>query len=292
MRITQAMISRNALYRLNQNRNNMNAVQERIFTGRKVNRASDDPTLYARADRIKDTLNQNEQYLSKIQYSRNWLDNSVSLLENLNDIVIQARDVANKGADGQSNAEIRTTLAGHLDALLNESLDIVNSQYLGKSVFAGTATKTVNPFVNTGGVISYNGNDDAITRSYSENINVTINMTGQDIMDTGIFTSMTDLYDALIANDETAIRAEIDNLKTASSSLLGLTSEMGARSKNIDLIQSRLEQATLDLEGFLSDTRDSSLDEEIVKYQAEEFAYQAALQATSNSIKLNILQFL
>jgi len=292
MRITQAMITRNALLRVNQNRSNMAEIQEHIVTGRRINRASDDPTSFAKSERYKSTLQENEQYLTKIKSANGWINNSVSLLEQMSDISLQARDIANKGADGHSDADIRTTLAGNLDSLLNEMLALTNSQYLGKSVFAGTDTKTANPFVYAAGVVSYLGNDDQITRSYSESVEVTTNVTGQQIMDTGIFTAMTDLLTALNANDEAGIRTQIDTLKTSSEGILALTSEMGARSKNVELIQSRLEQSNFDLQTFLSEERDSKIDEEIVRFKAEEFAYQAALQATSTAMRMNIMQFL
>ncbi|KAA3617589.1 MAG: hypothetical protein D8M58_01480 [Calditrichaeota bacterium] len=292
MRITQAMITRNALLRVNQNRSNMAEIQEHIVTGRKVNRASDDPTSFAKAERYKATLQENEQYLNKIKSANGWINNSVSLLEQMADISLQARDIANKGADGQSDAEVRATLAGSLDALINEMLSLSNSQHLGKSVFAGSATKTGNPFVYSAGVVSYIGNDKQMTRSYSESVSVTINTTGQEIMDTGVYAAMTDLMNALNANDEAAIRAQIDVLKTSSEGIIALSSEMGARSKNVQLIQSRLEQSNFDLQTFLSDERDAKIDEEIVRFKAEEFAYEAALQATSTAMRMNIMQFI
>ena len=58
------------------------------------------------------------------------------------------------------------------------------------------------------------------------------------------------------------------------------------------MIQSRLEQSNVDISGFLSDARDANLDEEIVRFKAEELAFQASLQATSNVLKLNIMNYL
>ena len=292
MRITQAMITRNALIRVNQNRSNMAEIQEHIVTGRRINRASDDPASFARAERYKTSLHENEQYLNKIKSANAWMTNSISLLEQMSDVSIQARDIANKAADGQSNAEVRLAFAGTIEALLEEMLSLSNARYLGKSVFAGTDTKTENPFIYNAGIVSYIGNNDQITRSYSQSVNVAINITGQDIINTGIFTTMTDLLTALNANDEAGIRTQIDALQTASEGIIALTSDIGARSRNVELIQSRLEQSNFDLESFLSEERDAKLDEEIVRFKAEEFAYQAALQVTAIAMRMNIMQFL
>jgi len=291
MRITQAMITRNALIRVNQNRANMVKIQEHIVTGKIQNRASEDPTNFSRADRYRSTLRENEQYLTKIKSANSWIDNSVSLLEQMSEITLQARDIANKGADGQSDASIRAVMAGSAEALLSEMLSLTNSQYLGKNVFAGTDTKIPIPFDYSSGVVSYLGNGDAITRSYSQQVNVTVNTSGQEIMDTGIFVALTDLIVALNTNDEDGVRLQIDTLRTASEAMINLSSEMGARQRNVDLIQSRLEKSNIDISGFLSEVTDAKLEEEIVKFKAEEFAYQAAMQATSVAMRMTILDY-
>ncbi len=292
MRVTQTMLSRNALYRLGKRRENMDEIQNRISSGRQVQKASDDPTAFSRAERMTTRIAQNEQYMRNIDSSEAWLDNTVSLMQSLSEVVIQAKDVANRGADGQASADIRNTLADQADSLLQEALSIVNSQYLNKSVFAGTDTQTTTPFVETAGVVSYLGNDQSMSRSYSENVSIDINVDGQSIMDTGIFDAMSDLITALRADDEAAVRATIDDLKTAGDKLLGLTAEVGTRSSNLRLIRNRLEQTNIDLESFRSEARDARLDKEIVSFQTEQISYQAALQVTAKTINLNILQYL
>ncbi len=291
MRITQTMIVRNTLLRMTEGRDKMHQTQERISSGKRVSKPSDNPADFARADRFRVAIKQNEQYLRNIDFSMTWSQESVSMLENLNDIALQARDIANRGADGQSNTEVRNTLAGQLEALLNEALAVVNSQYLGKSLFAGTETLTKDPFQYSGGVVSYIGNDEQIRRSYSESVSVRINVTGQSIMDTDIFSNMTDLLTALQNDDETAVRNMIDPLKTSSEELLGVTAEIGAQNYNLQLIRSRLEQTNVNLNDFLGDVESINLEEEIVRYKSEELAYQVALQSTTNIINLNIMQY-
>ncbi len=292
MRVTQTMLTRNTLFNISQQRSDLNTIQEHISSGRKVNKPSDDPTRYGKVSRLLNKQKQNDQYIENVKVAQNWIDNSVSLLQTLDDIVLQAKDIANRGADGQSDATVRNTLANKLDTMINESISLVNSQYLNKSVFAGTDTQTTSPFVYSSGVVSYTGNDKKVYRSYSETVKVAINVPGQDIMDTGVFSGMTDLLTALRNNDETAIRSSIDAMKTAQQNLLAVTSELGARSTNLHLIRSRLEKENIDMSGFLSDARDAKIDEEVVKYQNTKIAYESSLKVTASSLRLNILQYL
>ena len=68
-------------------------------------------------------------------------------------------------------------------------MDILNQSYLGKKLFAGTKTKVDNAFsVANDGSISYNGNASDINNKLSENLSLAINVSGQEVMDTNIFT--------------------------------------------------------------------------------------------------------
>lgn len=292
MRVTQTMLSRNTLFNISQQRSTLNEIQAHISSGRAITKASDDPSRYGRASRLENKQKQNDQYLENVATAQNQINNSVNLLESLNDIALEARDIANKGADGQSDAQIRSILADKLDLMINEGVSIVNSKYLDKNTFAGTDTKIDTAFKYNSGVVSYLGNDKKMYRSYSQSVKVAVNVPGQDIMDSGVFSGMTDLLTALRANDETGIRAGIDTMKSAQKKLLAVTSELGARSTNLHLIQSRLNQENIDLNGFLSDTRDTKIDEEIVKYQNTQLSYEASLKVTASSLKLNILQYI
>ena len=52
MRITQSMITKSLLSSINQNRESMHSIQESITTGKRVERSSDDPVQFFRANRF------------------------------------------------------------------------------------------------------------------------------------------------------------------------------------------------------------------------------------------------
>ena len=65
MRITQSMITKSLLSSINQNRESMHSIQESITTGKEVERSSDDPVKFFRANRFRQSIKQNKQYLEK-----------------------------------------------------------------------------------------------------------------------------------------------------------------------------------------------------------------------------------
>jgi len=292
MRVTQSMLSRNTLFNLSQQRADLNTIQNQIASGKAVAKPSDDPTRYSRILRLQNKQNQNGQYIDNVNVSQNAINNSVRLLEAMSDIALQASDIAIKAADGQTDPAMRTTLAGEIHSMIASSISLSNSKYMSKNVFAGTDTQTATPFVYQNDVVSYTGNDKKVYRSYSESVKVSINVPGKDIMDTGFFSGLTALETALRADDQAGIDTAIDNMKSAQDKMLAVTSELGARSTNLNLIRSRLEQENIDMSGYLSKNQDTKMDEAIVRYQGTKLAYETSLKVTASSLQLNIMQYL
>jgi len=83
MRITQSMILRNTLYRINQNRDEINKAQGRIATQKKIIQPSDDSLGFSQAVRFRRALSQNEQFLQNIQDAEAWVSTTSFSLDQL-----------------------------------------------------------------------------------------------------------------------------------------------------------------------------------------------------------------
>jgi len=292
MRITQNMILRNTLSRVNDNRNEMHTIQERIASQKRVQKASDDPISFSRASRFRRSLEQNKQYIKNVNDATAWISSTSIALDQLHEYTLQAYDLASRGADGTADTELREQLATSVRGLLQESVNIGNSQYLGKSLFAGTMTNESEPFVLTGDVVTYNGNNERIERRVSENLVKDINTTGQELLDTELFAAFTALITALDADDVTAINSSMEQLSNVKKNVLTLSTTVASNEANLLLIQNRLDNTNVDLKSYISHEEDAILEEEIVRFKSEETAYQAALQSASMIMSMNILNFM
>jgi flagellar hook-associated protein 3 FlgL len=292
MRITQSMITRNTLSNVNLHRSNLVNIQERIATQKKVQKASDDPVSFSRITRFSEAMEQNEQFLKNILFSSTWIDTTTESIDQLRDYAIQAKDIATQGADASSDADVRNNLAQTLRGMYEEALSLVNSKYLDKSLFAGTNTNNNLPFEEQAGAVVYSGNDDPIIRKVSQNTTITINVTGQDIMDTNFFDSILTLITALEADDVPNIQTSIDAMGNAADDLLNLSSNAASITKNLEIIENRLINTNEKLAAYISEEEDVQLEEEFVKYETQQTAYQAALQSATDILRLSIMNFL
>ena len=292
MRITQSMITKSLLSSINQNRESMHSIQESITTGKGVGRSSDDPIQFFRANRFRQGIKQNEQYLENVQNAKGWLQTTSSNLDSMLSQVMTLRERAVQSANDTLSAENRIQMASEINHILEDLVNMANESFLNKNLFSGTKTKVDNPFVYDGNSIEYQGNTGKINRRISENLTININVTGQDILDTNIFNAALGLRTALENDDTNAIANMIDSIDSASEKMISLNTSIGSIQQQLELAEDRLETANLNLSTFLSETEDVDLASAITQYNSEEIAYQAALQSTATILRLNIMEFL
>ncbi len=292
MRITQSIIYRNTIARVFENRDELNAIQNRIATQKRVQKASDDPISFSRISRFRTAYEQNEQFLKNINDANSWTSTTSLALDQLHEYAIQAKSLIAQGSDGTASTDLRESIAQSLQGILEESVSLSNTQYLGKSVFAGTNTENEKPFVLTGLTVTYEGNTDHIYRKISSNVKMAINVDGQSIMDTRFFEVLESAITALRANDTTAINSAMQLMESAEDEILNLSTSVASKMNSIDLVENRLNNTNLDLAKYISEEEDVVLEEEVVRFKAEQLAYEAALQSASEVMKLNIMKFI
>jgi len=292
MRITQSMITKSLLSSINRNRESMHSIQESITTGKEVERSSDDPVQFFRANRFRQSVKQNEQYLENVQDAEGWLQATASNLDSMLNQVMTLRERAVQSANDSLSAENRLHMASEINNIVEDLVNMANESFLDKNLFSGTKTKIENPFLFDGNSIEYQGNTGKINRRISGNFTININVTGQDILDTNIFNSALNLRTALENDDTNEIANMIDSIDSASEKMISLNTSIGSIQNQLELAEDRLRTANLNLSTFISETEDVDLASAITQYNSEEMAYQAALQSTANILRLNIMDFL
>ena len=291
MRITQSIMSRNLIQNLNLNRETMTTLQERSATGKEINKSSDDPVKFSRASRYRKTVSQYDQYFRNINNGLGWVDNNAIVMNEFHSLVVDARSVAIQGSDASQSAETRLVLSDRIDGMIEQSVAILNSTYLGKSIFSGTDTQNLSPFEYDGSTVSYSGNEGKMNRRISEGMDVEINVTGGEIAGSGVFDALVDLRDALAADDPALVATLMDDLEDSANNVMGLEAQNGLSRHHMQMTQERLETAKTNIMSFLSEAEDADLAETIMQYNGAEMAYEAALQITTKALKLNIMDF-
>ena len=292
MRITDSMISRNLLTNINSSREAMSVYQDQQASGKRLNKVSDDPVDYTKIESFRSVITQNNQYLDGISLAKGYIDVSTTSLEQMNEGIMSAKEIAIKASDVSQTQLNYDVFKDQINDIIEDTVALTNSTFMGNSVFAGTKSKTENSFIYNGSSITYTGNDKMINRKISDNYYVDINVSGRELINTDMFTNLINFKEALDTGDISTITDSIDLLNGVSENLTKLNSSLGSIKMQIINTENRINTANLNLKSYLSNLEDADLAEAITNYKSEETAYQSALYSTSNAINLNILSFL
>jgi len=147
MRVTNTMIANaatrnvlNASYKLMQ-------IQEQMSSGKKVNRASDDPVSMAKILSCRQGLSQATQYMRNIEHADHLLRQADAALDSVGVQLTKARTLAEQMSTGTYTQEQREIVAEEINAIRRQLVQIANTQVNNKYIFAGTGTVKP-PFVS------------------------------------------------------------------------------------------------------------------------------------------------
>lgn len=145
MRITNTMTTNQLLLNLNKNMTSLNILQYQASTGNKIQFASDNPIVAARALKFRTNIAETEQYISNVSQGTSWLNTSANAVTNVLEALVNSgetsvRSLLVSGANGTNTVEDSKIYANQLQETLNEVLSELNVSYAGRYVFSGYKT--------------------------------------------------------------------------------------------------------------------------------------------------------
>lgn len=293
-RVTQSMMTERSLGNLQGSLTRLAGIQERLSTGRVINRPSDDPASAATAMRLRVGLAEQQQYARNAEDGLGWLNTIDSSLQGAGDQLRRARDLALQGVNGTTSAAGREALAAEVDQIRSGLLATANTTYLGRPVFGGTTTGTV-AFATTAGAATYSGDGNPVNRTVADGVVLDVQLDGRQAFGPdgdNVFDHLTALAAALRSGDPAATGAAADVLTGDSARVTTALAEVGTRTNRVELAATRAKDAEVGLANSLAEIENTDLPQAMVELQMQEVAYQAALAATARVLQPSLLDFL
>ena len=197
------------------------------------------------------------------------------------------REVANLiFMPGFSTAEKVTNVSGR-----GVGMDVVNTKYLDRPIFAGTSNVT-QAYDSTGAFL---GDTNAVNRNVGPGVTVQVNVTGPQAFGpqgADLFTTLSTLANDLRTNPGAVTSTDLAALDTAANRVRNALGEVGARSAQLTTTKSRSDDLLLNLRDSLSKIEDIDLPKAATDLQIQQVSYQAALAATARVIQPSLVDFL
>jgi flagellar hook-associated protein 3 FlgL len=292
VRMTQGMMSNQALTGMQAGLNRLAKVQEQLSSGRIINRPSDDPTGATAAMRIRASLSDQTQYVRNADDALGWLNQIDSTLSGATDQSRRAYEIALQGANtGAIGPAAREALAVEVDQIREGLVSTANAKYLDRPVFGGITSG--NYAYQADG--TWGGMSGQVTRTVSDGATVRVDVEGPTVFGAdgdSVFDHLTALSAALRAGDAAGMSASISALDADGKQITNVRADVGARTKRVEQARASASDAELQVTSSLSEVETVDLVRATVDLQLQEVAYQAALGATSRVMQPSLMDFL
>ena len=292
MRVANTTIYDMVKFNLNNITEELNKANKVVSTGKRINNLSDDPVGLNQVLNIKSTLSNIEQLGRNISLGKSWLTASESALTQVQNQISDAKALCVQMATATTGSAERASAAATVQNTLEEIVSLTNTEVNGRYVFAGSKTDAA-PFSrdNDTNVVTYNGDNKAFTMKIGRDATVEVGSDGEAVFG-DIFTTLSDLKDALEADDVSGIQAAMSNLDTHFDRISTKISEIGSKMLRMETKEKIFQDLNITNTERLSKIEDADITEAIMDLKAKELAYKAALASSARVMQLSLVDYL
>jgi flagellar hook-associated protein 3 FlgL len=289
-RITQRSIADRSLANLERNLARVSDLQDQVSSLKRIRKPSDDPVGTVSALEYRAQVGRRDQIDRNLDDARAWLGATDNALQGVVEKLNRARDLGIQGRNGSLGQPERAALAAEVDQLREGVLNLANSTYLDRPIFAGNA-RTTAAYDASG---AYLGDSGVVARTIAPGERLTVNTSGPATFGApgaSVFDALSALSAAL-RTDPSQIDAAMSTLDASTQNVLGALADVGARGQRVDDMKTRNGTVTDDLKKSLSDVEDVDVTKALVELNVQQVAYQSALSATAKAIQVSLVDFL
>ena len=294
IRITEQSRLTNHVSYLQNAETQFNQVQQQLSTGRRVDVPSDDPegtsiSMGFRRDLIFET-----QMRRNIEGGVAYMNSSESALDSSTEVIHRARELAVQGSNGTNSQSGRDAMAIEVDQLLQQMVQIGNTNFSGSYIFAGQKTDqpAYTTTTGTGGItsVTYQGDTGQRIRRISRQDTSAVNVNGPQAFGT-VFQHLIDLRDNLRAGSPN-INQSMQALDKDLDTVLAARADLGARVNAFNDATNRSMGRDTELQQLRANIEDVDVVDSIVKLTARQNQLQAALGAIGTTMNMTLLNYL
>jgi flagellar hook-associated protein 3 FlgL len=271
----------------------MSEAQNRVTTGLRVSRASDDPAATVGIMAADRKLHALDQYRKNIDTAQSRLGSEEQVLDQVTDLLDRARELGvNQGGSGTATATTRLQIKAEVDKLLDQMVTLGNTRFGNGFLFGGDYADQA-PFSPTGTTSVTAPPTGVHVVEINDGQSVAVNHDGlQVFVSSGAFQALQDLSTGLGNNSDTEISNALGAIDTSFGDIQDILAETGARRNQLDMAASNIDALDVNLRSFRSTLSDAELEESISQLVARQTAYQAALMSTSRIISQSLTDYL
>ena len=311
LRINTATQFEQSIANLQKRQRDLIETQDQLTSGKRISKASDDPTAAAVAERALAAQSRIEVSERALQASRNIVNQAESALGDANDLLQRFRELTVQVGNGSYDHEDRTKLLVEMKGLRDQILQVANrTDSAGNALFSGQGSEG-QPFVesfdpNGDPVVTYVGSTGSLRTATTEGLPISVD--GRDTwmiakeaggpVERSVFqvmdTALKDLGLTPTAGVTAAeaVKTALNDLDASMANLSATRARLGGLMNQTDGIEQRLAAGKVAAQAERSSAEDLDLVHAVSEFQTRQTSYDAALKAYSMVQKLSLFDYI
>lgn len=330
MRVTQFSV-------VNPYKQNLEDIQNRRFknqikmsTGKEIIGLGDAPEKIPNVKKISSLIQQNDDYLKILDDQIGQFQQTENYLQAISDKIKKIRQLAIDGTQVGNMGNL-SVLGNYIKGIITDIARDANADYNGSFLFAGTKTKADSfdpsipnfngmPFEliegestaenRSGLTVVFKGNQESRILNKDQKTSEKVNTTSDEIFGkngTELFSSLIDLYNLVMYNEDGSVRGvndvlrvdEVDKLNIIQEKIANfsykinqITSRNGGRANRFQILRDQIYEENDRLKEFLSQKNDADIAKTALELSKDEYALQYSLQVGGRILQNSLFDFL
>ncbi len=292
MRITEGMLSDQYLKNYNKIAEQKQKLQTQLSTNSKINTLSDDLIGALQSIKVEAQIKKTDTYIKNVQTANEFITSSLDSLDNMTTEIQKIMEIITSASDPLNAINYPSMLQSIKDSL-NAIVQDTNAKHNDMYLFGGTnyTTPPVTIDINGKAVITIEDVSGEVKVQLSQNVTDAINIPGNKIFGTGIFSAINNIIDSFAAGNapDDAIKT---GLNDAYNQLLNIQTLGGEKSNRFEDISALLSNQQTNLTGTLSNIQGIDIAKLAVDLQQQDYLLQISSKLFANIFPKSIYDYL
>jgi flagellar hook-associated protein 3 FlgL len=263
-------------------------VQKQIATGKRIVNMSDEPWTISQVHMLREETSLQSVFKGSSNLARTLLSQAENGLSQSMNVMSRLKQLAVQGANDTYTLTDLEDMAEEVVNLKERLVNLANTEFNGRYVFAGTAYDTP-PFDSS---YTYVGSTTEVSIDVSSNAKVEAGFDGSDVFQgsVDVFTAIDDFIAGLNSDDDTAIQTAIQEFDDVFSKMGNYITRIGGEMNIAEDMFDVASSIEIGLSERLSAVEDVDAAEALTRFSMLQNQYQINLQLTSKTRGMSLFE--
>lgn len=292
MRVTEGLITDRFLYTHEKISEKKIKIQTQLASNSKIETLTDDLAGSLDAIKLDSQIRRTKVYAKNAQSAQDFMDQSLKALDQVT-TEIQNIMVAVTNSGNALNNDSLPTIAQSIKSSLAAIIQNVNSKHSDRYLFGGTdySADPVTVDANGKAVVSALDHSAEINIQLSANIKDSMNIPGDQVLESGMFEAINNVIDSLVAGN-TPTEAQKTALTDAYKKILDVQSLGGEKYNRLENIKDVLQGQTDNYSDMLARVQEIDPAKLLMELQQQDYLLQVSSKLLANSFTQSVFDFM